>query len=196
MGLYDLIISRRSIRRFKPVPIGRPVLEKITNAGRLAPSAANLQPLEFVVVDEAAVCREVFRCLRWANYIAPQGNPRPGEEPTAYIVPVANRLIRDQGYDYDLGAAMESMILAAWDAGIGSCWLLSVDKEKVRGILGLPETYKLDCVLALGYPAESPVVEEFSGSVKYWKDEAGVLHVPKRRLVGVIHFNRFDDRKG
>jgi nitroreductase len=191
MGLYELIVFRRTVRRFKPVPIGRPVLERIVNAGRLAPSAGNLQPLEFVVVDDPGVRAEVFRCLRWASYIAPQGNPRPGEEPMAYILPVANRLVRDHGYDYDLGAAMENMILAACEAGIGSCWLISVDKETAREILNLPEKYELDCVLALGYPAESPVAEEFSGSVKYWKDEAGVLRVPKRQLNGIIHFNRF-----
>jgi len=109
----------------------------------------------------------------------------------AYIAPVLNLKIRRSGFELDLGAAVENMILAAWEEGIGSCWIGSLDAEKVAESLGLPEGYRLDCILALGYPAESPVLEESAGSVKYWKDEAGAVHVPKRRLADVLHLNRF-----
>ncbi len=194
MSIYETIIARRSVRQFQPVPIPRALLEKIVNAGRLAPSAANLQPLEFVAVDEPEVRPLIFGCLRWASYIAPRGNPRPGQEPMAYVVPLINLAVRKQGYEYDVGAAMENMILAAWGEGIGSCWLIFVDRPRVAEILSVPEGYLVDCVLALGYPAEAPVIEEFQGSVKYWQDEAGVLHVPKRRLADVLHFNSFISR--
>ena len=83
------------------------------------------------------------------------------------------------------------MILAALEKGIGSCWLLSVDREKLREILNIPENYKIDSVLALGYPDENPVIEDMKDSIKYWKDQAGQLHVPKRKLEDVIHFNKF-----
>jgi nitroreductase len=192
--LYELIISRRSIRRFSPAPIPRPLLEKIVNAGRLAPSASNLQPLEFIVVDDEATRREIFSCLRWAGYIAPAGNPPPGHEPTAYIVPVVNLRVRRSGFELDLGAAVENMILAAWNEGVGSCWIAALDAAAVGRAVGLPGHLRLTCLLALGYPAEAPVVEEFAGSVKYWKDEAGVLHVPKKRLAAVLHFNRVRGR--
>jgi len=191
LSLYELIISRRTIRQFKPAPIARPILEKIANAGRLAPSAGNMQPLEFVVVDDAETCGRIFPCLRWAGYIAPQGNPRPGQEPVAYLFPIVNLRIREKGYENDVGAAVENMALAAWEEGIGSCWLISVERAKAAAILNIPEGFRIDSVIALGYPAESPVVEDFAGSVKYWKDEQGVLHVPKRRLKDVLHFNRF-----
>jgi nitroreductase len=189
LSLYDLIVSRRTIRRFKPIPVARPILEKIANAGRLAPSAGNLQPLEFVIVDDGELRRQVFPCLRWAGYIAPEGNPRPGQEPMAYIFPLVNLSVREKGYENDVGAAVENMILAAWEAGVGSCWLISVERPKLAVILRIPEGYRIDSVLALGYPAESPVVEDLKDSVKYWKDEHGVLHVPKRRLGDVLHFN-------
>lgn len=192
--VYDLIVSRRTVRRFRREAVSRETLEKIANAGRLAPSAANLQPLEYVAVDEAAVRDAVFPCLRWAAYIAPAGNPAPGEEPAAYIVLLVNTEIREKGYEYDAGAAMENMILAARDEGLGSCWLISVDKERIREILGVPAAYRVDAVLALGFPAEEPAAEDFSGSVKYWKDEAGRLHVPKRRLESVLHVNGFRGR--
>ncbi len=189
--VYDLIVSRRTVRRFRRQPVPRETLERIANAGRLAPSAANLQPLEYVAVDDAAVRDAVFPCLRWAAYISPAGNPPRGEEPAAYIVLLVNTGIREKGYEYDAGAAMENMILAARDEGLGSCWLISVDKERIREILGVPEAYRVDAVLALGVPAEEPAAEDFAGSVKYWKDEAGRLHVPKRRLESVLHVNGF-----
>jgi nitroreductase len=81
--------------------------------------------------------------------------------------------------------------LAAWGQGIGSCWLLSVERDKIRKRLGIPMTYKIDSVLALGYPNEEPIAEVMEDSVKYWKDSTGRLHVPKRRLEEIIHFNKF-----
>jgi len=191
MSFYDLIVSRRTIRQFEPVPIARPLLEKLINAARLAPSAGNLQPLQFVVVDEEGPREEIFACLRWAGYIAPEGNPKPGHEPQAYVITLASTTVRERGCEYDIGAAMENMILTAWEEGLGACWLISVDKPKIAEILRIPEGYKVDSVLALGYPAEKPVVEELKDSAKYWKDEKGVLHVPKRILTDIIHFNKF-----
>lgn len=194
MTLHDLIASRRSIRQFGPRPVGRDILERIVDAGRLAPSASNLQPLEFVVVDGEAERRQVFGFVRWAGYIAPAGNPLPGREPTAYIVPVVNLAIRRSGFELDLGAAVENMILAAWSEGVGSCWIGALDVKGVAGVIGLPEGYRLTCLLALGYPAERPVVEVLSGSAKYWKDDGGVLHVPKRKLADVLHYGRLRPR--
>ena len=191
MDVSDLILSRRTVRRFKPVPVERSLLERLVDAGRLAPSASNLQPLEFIAVDDADIRRAVFPCLRWAAYIAPRGDPLPGEEPMGYIVTLVNLAVREKMYEYDVGAAMENMILAAREAGLGSCWLLSIEREKLGRILGVPPGYRVDCVLALGYPAESPVAEESTGSIKYWKDEAGVLHVPKRPRGSVLRINRF-----
>lgn len=191
MSLYDLIVSRRSIRQFKPKPVSHDILREIVNAGRLAPSAANRQPLEFIVVDEESKKVNIFPCLKWAGYIAPDGNPKPGQEPQAYIVILVNTNIREKGFEWDSGAAIENMILAAWEKGVGSCWIISVDKVHVQTLLNIPEPFKVDSVLALGYPAESPVTEDLKDSVEYWKDEKGCLHVPKRKLTDVIHFNEF-----
>jgi nitroreductase len=191
MSVLDLILRRRTIRRFKPTAVSRMLLERLADAGRVAPSAANSQPLEFIAVDDREVCRAVFPCLKWAAYIFPRGNPRPGQEPGAYIVTLVNLGVREKGFEYDVGAAMENMILAAAGEGLGSCWLLSVDREKLAEILSVPPGYRIDCVLALGYPDETPVAEEFAGSIKYWQDDEGTLHVPKRSLDKILHFNRF-----
>ena len=188
---FELIVSRRTVRQFKPDPLPRALLESLVDAGRLAPSAANLQPLEFVLVDEPSVRDEVFPCLKWAAYIAPAGDPAPGREPAAYIVVLVNTAVREKMYEYDVGAAHENMILAAAAEGVASCWLLSIDRDRLRGILGVPESRKIDSVLALGYPAEAPVAEEYGDSCRYWKDESGSLHVPKRKRTDVLHLNRF-----
>jgi nitroreductase len=190
-SVYDVIAGRRTIRRFKPEPVARELLERLVDAGRLAPSAANMQPLEFIVVDEAKLKTDVFPCLKWAAYIAPAGDPQPGEEPAAYIVTLANTKVREKMFEYDIGAAMENMILAALAEGVGSCWLLSIDRDRLRALLGIPEHYRVDSVLALGYPAEDPAAEVMGESCRYWKDAEGRLHVPKRALGTVIHLNRF-----
>lgn len=191
MSCYKHITTRRTIRQFGPEPVPRPLLEQMVNAGRLAPSAANRQPLEFIVVDQENLCREIFPCLKWASYIAPAGNPRPGQEPKAYIVVLVDLRIREKAYEWDSGAAIENILLTAWEAGVGSCWIISADKPAIGSLLGIPESYRVDSVIALGYPAEAPVVEDLTDSVEYWKDESGILHVPKRTLENVIHFNGF-----
>ena len=191
MNVHDAIVSRRSIRQFAPRPVGRDVLEKIVNAGRLAPSAANLQPLEFVAVDKEGPSNEIFACLKWAAYIAPQGNPRPGQEPQAYIVVLVNTGIREKMYEYDVGAAIENMILTALGDGLASCWLISIDKPKIAELLKIPPQYKVDSVLALGHPAQVSVAEEFADSPKYWQDSDLTFHVPKRKLASVLHINGF-----
>ena len=190
-SLYEIIAGRRTIRRFRPEPVSRELLERLVDVGRLAPSAANLQPLEFFVVDDAKLKAEVFPCLKWAAYIAPEGDPRQGEEPAAYIVTLANTKIREKMFEYDVGAAMENMILAALAEGVGSCWLLSIDRDMLRAILGVPEDYRIDSVLALGRPAEDPAAEVMGDSFRYWKDAAGRLHVPKRPRAAVAHLNTF-----
>ncbi|MFP4082689.1 MAG: nitroreductase family protein [Candidatus Aminicenantes bacterium] len=191
MKFYDLIASRRTIRQFKPDPLSKDILEKLVNAARLAPSAANLQPLEFIVVEKEEIRKKIFDCLRWAAYIAPEGNPKPGHQPTAYVIVLVNTRIRDRGFERDAGAAIENLILAAWQEGIGSCWVISIDRSRVHEILKIPDEYKIDSIVALGFPDEKPMVEDMKDSVKYWKDQQGNLHVPKRKLKDVIHFNMF-----
>ncbi len=190
----SLIRKRRTIRQFQPAEVPLELLYKLADLGRLAPSASNLQPLEFLVVNDDQVKRKVYSCLRWAAYISPAGDPQPGQEPAAYIIILVNTQIRNKGFEYDVGAAAENIILGALSVGVGSCWLISVDRESLQPALRLPDSHRIDSVIALGYPAEQPVVEEFSGSVKYWKDEKGCLHVPKRSLQQVTHWNFYGQK--
>ncbi len=191
MGIYEAAISRRSIRLFKDMPISREILERCVNAARLAPSASNLQPLEYIAIDDDQLLPQVFSTLKWAAYISPVGNPPQGRRPKAYIIILKNRDIGVSSSVYDVGTAMENIILVALEEGIGSCPVASVDRDKLRQTLAIPGVYEIPLVLALGYPDESPIVESFDGSVKYWKDQDGVLHVPKKKLEIVLHWNSF-----
>lgn len=129
----------------------------------------------------------VFSTLKWAGYLG-GWEPAKDERPAAYIVVISNESINSDGR-YDVGMAVENMLLTALEEGIGSCCIGSIDKNKMRSTLNIPEKYSVELIVAFGYPAEESVIEEFSDSVKYWRDDKGVMHVPKRRLDGILHKN-------
>jgi nitroreductase len=188
MNIYEIILKRRTIRRFQNRKIPYEVLEKCVNAARLAPSAANLQPCEYLIVDEEDLLDEVFGTLQWAGYIS-DGSPPPSQRPTAYIIVLINRDVKRKGFEHDVGMAVENIILTALEERVGSCCFAAVERKELRKGLNIPPKYIIDLVIALGYPNESPVLEPFRGSVKYWKDKKGLLHVPKRKLKDTLHRN-------
>jgi len=194
-NLYNLIIKRRSIRKYKQDPIPLSILKKIVNAGRLAPSAANLQPLEYIIVSDKNLCEKIFPHIRWANYIAPEGDPKEGEKPTSYIIVCVNKKIKEEGFEKDVGASVENMILAALSFGIGSCFIDAFSKSAIKEIFDLPYYIEPTTILSLGYPSESPVIEEAKDSIKYWKDENQILHVPKRPLYKIMHINKYEKKE-
>ena len=191
MTVYEAAINRRSIRRFKQEPIPLEILRKLVDAGRLAPSSANRQPIEYIITNEASVVERVFGTLKWAGYISPAGDPPQGERPVAYIVVLANKEKSSGSCERDAAAAIENMLLVALEEGIGSCWLGAININKLTDILALPKHIKIDSVIALGYSNESPQIEIIKDSVKYWKDDEGVLHVPKRGIDEVLCFNKY-----
>ncbi len=191
MTVYELIKKRRSIRRFRQKRISFSSLRQLVDSARVAPSSANLQPLEYVIVDRKDMIEKVFPMLYWAAYISPYGIPPEGERPTAYIVVLVNKRIRLENYEWDIGAAVENIILAALEKDIGSCWIQSIERQNLSKVLGIPDFYYLDTVVALGYKAEDPLIEEMSHSIKYWLDDSHRLHVPKRRLDDILHRNIF-----
>jgi len=191
MDVYDAIISRRSIRRFQQKPINLDLLKKFVNAARLAPSAANLQPLEYFIVTDKELCAKIFETIGWAGYIKPKWTPSPNERPVAYII----ILNKDTSKDWnirDASLSAENIVLTAEAEEIGSCILLNLNKTKIKEILKIEELYEIDSVIALGYKAEKCIVEDYKDSVKYWRDEDEVLHVPKRKLKDIIHINKFE----
>ena len=196
MDVYRTITSRRTIRKFKQKKIDPKLLEKLINAVRLAPSAANLQSLEYLIITDQTLKEKIFPELAWAGYIKPEGNPREGEKPEVYIIILINKKI-DTNPEKDIGASAENINLAALEEGIGCCWIGAFRKKPIVRILNIPENYSIGLIMALGYPAEKPIYEDVdkNSSIKYYKDSSGTLHVPKRKLDDIIHFNYFKDKK-
>ncbi len=189
MNVYDAIRRRRTIRKFTQQPISVETLTKLADAARLAPQGANLQPVKYLVVNDQKLLEPIFATTKWAAYISPNGTPAAGERPTAYVVILIDTEIKKAGYDIDAGAAVENMLLAAVGEGLGSCWLGAIDRDQIRSLLAIPERYIIHTLVALGYPGEDPTTEDAGESIKYYKDEQGRLHVPKRRLDDLLFFN-------
>jgi nitroreductase len=191
MNTYVLIKKRRSIRKFEQKRIKFNILKKIVNAGRLAPSAANLQFIEYIIVDDKKLVDEIFPFTKWAGYIYPEGTPKGKERPVAYIAILINEKKSSNPDLRDIGASVENMILTALEEGIGSCWLGAIDKKEISKILDLPNYAKLDSLLALGYPQESPKVVKYKNSIKYFRDKNGRHFVPKRDLKDILFRNEY-----
>jgi nitroreductase len=167
MGICEATISRRSIKRFKDIPITHGIPGRCINAVKLVSSSSKLQTLECIIVDDAQLLLQVFFILKWAAYISPAGNPPHGKSPKAYIIIPKNRDIGVSSSVYDVKVALENITLIALEESIGSCPVASVDRNELKKTLDIPSDYELSLVLALGYPDENPTVESFEGSVKY-----------------------------
>lgn len=182
-----LVAEARSTRRFEEEKeIGMELLRELADLGRLSPSAANLQPLKYILVNREEVREKVFACLGWAGYLKEWDGPVKGERPAGYII-----LLRDKDIAVkpgaDEGIAAQSIFLGAASMGIKGCFIGNIKKAELAKELDIPEKYEIELVIALGYPREEVVIEEIKeGDVKYWRDESAVHHVPKRSLSEVI----------
>ena len=198
MDVYQAITERRSIRRFQDRPLPYEALERCADAARLAPAARNNQICEWMIIDDGQLLPGVFDTITsWAGQPAPQSGAPPGQRPTAYIITLINTSREAElgstrrGTTYDIGLSAENVILVALEQGIGACPLLSYEESELKQVLNIPDKYEIGLVVALGYPDERPVAEIATESTKYWVDEQGVRHVPKRKLGDVLHRNRF-----
>ena len=187
MNIYEFIKSRRTIRKFRQDELSVEQLNKYIDAARVAPSAANIQPLKYVVVKSREMSEKMFPLVKWAGYLAPDYNPKEGERPTAYIVVCADTTIRKAGYDMDIGAAVENMMLCALADNVGACWMLSIDRDEIRKLLSIDEHLEISCVVAMGYLAETPKeAAVVNGDIKYYLDETDTLCVPKRGMDDIV----------
>lgn len=186
--LLDLVLKNRSYRRFdEGAPITEQTLRELVDLARLTPSAANLQPLKYRLSCDPETNSRIFPTLGWAGYLKDWPGPAAGERPTAYVVVLGDTGIATN-YWCDHGIASQTLLLGAAERGLGGCMIGNIRRDELRQVLNLPERYEILLVLALGKPAEEVVLEGMpeDGSIKYWRDEGSVHHVPKRPLAEVI----------
>lgn len=188
MTLEELLLRNRSYRRFhQDRPLDEAALVRLVELVRRCPSAANRQPLKFLVSWQPERNARIFPHLRWAAALKPWPGPAEGERPTGYVVILADTRIAEKQFDWDVGIAAQSMLLGAAEQGLGGCMIGSIDRSKLAGDLGLPEHLSIQIVLALGHPAETVVLENGVPDPRpYWRDANGVHHVPKRTLKEVL----------
>jgi nitroreductase len=163
MNAIEAMRTRRSIRTYQAKPVDRRIIEEIVDCARLAPTAMNAQPWDFVVITAGEDLRRIPPMLGHAEFVAH----------AAFAVLVLGR-VTDCTVE-DCSAATENLLLAASAHGIGSCWVAGTNQPYapvVAKAFGAPEDRPLIAIVSFGYAAEEPQVE-------------------KRALAEVLHWDRF-----
>jgi len=163
LNAIEAMRKRRSIRTYAPQPVDRAIIEEIVDCARLAPTAMNDQPWDFVVLTDKEDLRIIPPILGHAQFIAS----------AAFAVLVLTR--PTMCAVEDCCAATENLLIAAAAHGIGSCWVAGAPQAyapSVARAFGAPDDRQLIAIVSFGYPAEEPVIE-------------------KRPLADVLHWDRF-----
>ena len=187
MNVREAIEKRRTIRKFEQIQIDTADLHELIDCARLAAYGANLQPLKFRTITDKSEISRIFPYIKWAGYL-PDGGPKKGEEPTAYIAVLGDTDIKkNAAFETDAGAAVTNMMLRATELELATCWLGAIERDKISVELSLPENLSLLYLLAVGVPKqESKPCDMKNGDVKYFEDKDGIINVPKRSLEEII----------
>lgn len=184
MNVMEAIMQRRTIRKFSQEELPEEILRSLVDAARMAAHGGNVQPLKYSIVAGKALRDQVFTATKWAACI-PDGTPKEGERPVAYILVYADQTIKKECM-VDAGAAVTNIMLAAHEMGIGSCWIGSLNRSYLCELLQTPEHLKILYAVALGYPAQQSRAVQWQGSFNYYLDEEQTVNVPKLPLETVL----------
>jgi nitroreductase len=152
MSFLELARKRYSVRAYKPDPVEDEKLQQVLEAARLAPTACNLQPFQFIVIHTRGREEELGRIYRASWFV---------QAPIvicACSTPSQGWVRRDgkKYYEVDVTIAMDHLILAAADLGLGTCWVGAFDPDAAREVLGLPDDVEPIAFTPLGYPDDRP----------------------------------------
>jgi nitroreductase len=155
MEIYQAIRTRKSVRAYREQPVEQEKLERILEAGRLAPSASNRQEWRFVVVRDPAKRKLLAAAAR---------QPFVGDAPVILVCCAETDRHRMRcGHEcflVDVSIAIDHITLAAVAEGIGTCWIGAFDADEVRSLLGIPDGIVVVELLPLGYPVDPAPVEK------------------------------------
>jgi len=152
MDVFDAIVERRSIRKYKTTEIEDEKLEKILESARIAPSAANRQEWKFLVVKNQETRDKLIEAAKGQKFV--------GEAPVTIVAcSTESEKVMPCGqlaYPVDLSIAVSFMMLEATELGLGTCWLGAYDEAQVKDILDIPEDIRVPAMFTLGYADENP----------------------------------------
>ncbi len=188
--MKSIISQTRTYRKFDAsYRISKETLLELIELGRLAGSARNCQPWQYLPVVEEDMCNEIFPHLAWAGYLSDWKGPAENQRPSAYILCFLNtewlKGSRQEAM-FDLGIASQNILLGATTLGLGGC-RIGAFSPKLANLFSLPAHVELAHVIALGKPAEQVIIEECDDdNIKYWRDSENMHHVPKRKLADIV----------
>lgn len=156
MDVYEAIRTRKSIRAWEDREVPEDVLQRILEAGRLAPSAKNYQEWRFVVVRDPETRKKLIPAAADQAFV--------GQAPVviACCAETDNHAMRcgQLCYPIDVAIAIDHMTLAATAEGLGTCWIGAFYEDQVKALLGIPERIRVVELLPLGYPKDPKAVEK------------------------------------
>ncbi len=144
MDVFEAVQERRSIRAYQDKSVPRDKVEKILEAGRLAPSARNLEPWHFIVVTDEERRKALSKGL-YAKFLI---------QSPLVIVACGDKKVSSDWYAVDVSLAVENMILTAVSEGLGTCCVGSFEEKDVRNVLNIPDNFEVIVMLAVGYASE------------------------------------------
>jgi nitroreductase len=144
----EVVEKRRSIRKYKNTPVPKEQILTILEAARIAPSAGHRQPWHFIVVENKETIQKLAK-NEWAA------------EAPVMIVGLADQVASPSRCLNDLGIALEHIVLAATNLGLGTCWMGQTGREEmIKDLLNIPDNFKVIAVVPLGVPNETPAPKE------------------------------------
>ena len=171
MNVIEAIAVRRSVRAYSTKPIPAEVMQRMREALRGAPSACNLQPWHFILVEDEGLRRRVAEAANGQSFIA-----------AAPVIVVACGLParaypRMGGHasslDIDVAIALDHLTLAAVAEGLGTCWIGAFDEAAAKRVLQVPEAVRIVAMTPLGYPASPGLIHPLGGTGR--KSEAEIF---------------------
>jgi len=175
MDVMEAIRNRRSIRAYADKPIPADVMRRMRQVLRYAPSACNIQPWHFILVQDAKLRQDVAAAAEGQHWLAQApviiaacGFP---EQAYKHMGGYGNSV------DIDLAIAIDHLTLAAVAEGLGTCWIGAFSEEKVKQLLGVPAGVKVVALTPLGYPASPDLVRPVDENRR--KAEAEIFSVDK-----------------
>ncbi len=191
MDFAEILENRRTVRLFEQKKVEKEKISALLNAARLSSCAMNKQVIRYAVVTEKNLLKKIFDGTLWAALVKPRRTPVWGESaPDCFIVIHGPHESMASYVKFDVGAAVMSMELQAFDLGLGCCWLGSFDKEEVKKLLELEDDRQIYAVVAVGYPAEKPasIDIEKNADQSYFINNDGRLIIPKYTVEALTDF--------